>query len=133
MKAIIMKPGKYGEAKDIDPTYNNLCNLVGGYIEMTYPFMEANLAVISNEESKLLDLSPNRAARWEDGTIADIYCGPMVVVGLDDDGEFRSLTDEEENLIMEKWGRPEDKDDWGGTKPNMSFCISGMRFGDAEA
>ena len=123
MKAIILKPGKYGEVGDIDLSYANLLTLVGGNIEMTYPFEDEYLAVISNEEAKLLDLPPNRAIRRPDGSIADIYCGTLVVVALAPEGDYRDLTDEEESLVMEEWGSPEDKDTWGGTKPNMDFHI----------
>ena len=123
MKAIVIKPGKYAQITEIDPIYNVLRSLVGGNIEMTYPFEDEYLAVISNEEAKLLDLPPNRAARRSDGSIADIYCGTMVVVALAPEGDYRDLTDEEENLVMKMWGQPEGKDDWGGAKPNMDFHI----------
>ena len=123
MKAIILKPGKHGEVVDIDLSYNNLRSLVGGNIEMTYPFEDEYLAVISNEEAKLLDLPPNRADRRSDASIADIYCGTMVVVALAPEGDYRDLTDEEENLVMKMWGPLEGKDDWGGAKPNMDFHI----------
>ena len=128
MKAIILKPGKPGEVANLDPTYNNLRTLVGGNIEMTYPFEDEYIAVISNEEAKLLDLPPNRAVRREDGSIADIYCGVMVIVALDTDGDYRNLMDEEQDLVMEKWKRPEGKDDWGGAKPNMAIRIQSLMF-----
>ena len=92
MKAIIIKPGKFARIEDIDPTYSTLRTLVGGNIEMTYPFEDEYLAVISNEEAKLLDLPPNRAARRNDGSVADIYCGTMVVVALAPEGDYRDLT-----------------------------------------
>ena len=126
MKAIVIKPGKFARIEDIDPTYSTLRSLVGGNIEMTYPFEDEYLAVISNEESKLLDLPPNRATRRTDGTVADIYCGTMVVVALAPEGEYRDLTKREAKTVLQMWGTPEDKDTWGGAKPNMAIRVQGM-------
>ena len=128
MKAIVIKPGKYARIEDIDPTYSTLRSLVGGNIEMTYPFEDEYLAVISNEEAKLLDFPPNRAARRTDGTVADIYCGTMVVVALAPEGEYRDLTKREAKTVMKMWGSPEDKDSWGGAKPNTTIRIQGLTF-----
>ena len=123
MKAIVIKPGKPARPKDLDLSYHNLRTLVGGYIEMTYPFSDEEIAVISNEEAKLLDLAPNRAIHRADGTVIDIYCGTMVVVALAPEGEYRSLTEEEVNLVLQTWGRPETKDDWCGVKPNRTIRV----------
>jgi hypothetical protein len=128
LKAIIIKPGKYARLKEIDPIYSVLRTLVGGNIEMTYPFGDEYLAVISNEEAKLLDLPPNRAARRADGTVADIYCGTMVVVALATEGEYRDLTNKEAKMVLQMWGPPEDKDSWGGAKPNMAIRVHGLIF-----
>ena len=128
MKAIVIKPGKYARIEDIDPTYSTLRSLVGGNIEMTYPFEDEYLAVITNEEAKLLDLPPNRAARRNDGSVADIYCGTMVVVALAPEGEYRDLTNKEAKTVLQMWGPPENKDSWGGAKPNMAIRVQGLMF-----
>ena len=123
MKAIVIKPGRRACLRDLDLSYHNLRTLVGGYIEMTYPFPDEEIAVISNEEAKLLDLAPNRAIRSSEGEVIDIYCGTMVVVALAPEGEYRSLTEEEVNLVMKTWERPESKSDWGGVKPNTKIHV----------
>ena len=130
MKSIVIKPGKFARVTDLDLSYHKLRDVVGGYIEMTYPFPDEEIAVISNEEAKLLDLAPNRAIRRADGTVIDIYCGPMVVVALAPEGEYRDLTDQEINLILQMWEQPESKTDWGGAKPNMTIRVcAGVRGG----
>ena len=129
MKAIVIKPGKFARVTDLDLSYHSLRSLVGGYIEMTYPFPDEEIAVISNEEAKLLDLAPNRAIRRADGTVIDIYCGVMIVVALAPEGEYRSLTTEEVNQVMAVWERPEGKSDWGGAKPNTTIRV----FANPEA
>lgn len=128
MKAIVIKPGKYAQITEIEPTHSTLRTLVGGNIEMTYPFEDEYLAVISNEEAKLLDLPPNRAARRNDGSVADIYCGTMVVVALAPEGEYRDITNKEAKTVLQMWGPPEDKDSWGGAKPNMAIRVQGLMF-----
>ena len=129
MKSIVIKPGKFARVTDLDLSYHSLRSLVGGYIEMTYPFPDEELAVIGNEEAKLLDLAPNRAIRRADGTVIDIYCGVMIVVALAPEGEYRSLTIEEVNQVMAVWERPEGKSDWGGAKPNTTIRV----FANPEA
>ena len=126
MKAIIIKPGKFARIAEIEPTYSVLRTLVGGNIEMTYPFEDEYLVVISNEEAKLLHLPPNRAARRTDGSIADIYCGTMVVVALAPEGEYRDLTNKEAKTVLQMWGPPEDKDSWSGANPNMAIRVQGL-------
>ena len=123
LKAIVIKPGTFAKVKDINPTYSALRSLVGGNIEMTYPFEDEYLAVISNEEAKILALPPNRAARRADGSVIDIYCGTMVVVALAQEGEYRDLTRREAKTVLQMWGPPEDKDDWGGAKPNTTIRV----------
>jgi len=129
LKAIVIKPSKYAQVKDINPTYSTFRTLVGGNIEMTYPFEDEYLAVISNEEAKLLDLAPNRAIRRDDGTVVDIYCGTMVVVALAPKSEYRDLTKREAKAVLQMWGSPEDKDSWGGAKPNTTIRV----FANPEA
>ena len=128
LKAIVIKPGKFVRLTDIDLTYSTLRTLVGGNIEMTYPFEDEYLAVISNEEAKFLDLPPNRAVRRADGSVADIYCGTMVVVALAPEGEYRDLTKTEAKMVLKMWGMPENKDSWGGAKPNTTIRIQGLTF-----
>ena len=123
LKAIVIKPGKFAREEDLDLSYHSLRTLVGGNIEMTYPFEDEYLAVISNEEAKLLDLPPNRAVRRIDGSVADIYCGTMVVVALAPEGEYRDLTKREAKTVMMMWGVPEDRGTWAGAKPNTTIRV----------
>lgn len=54
---------------------------VGGSIEAVYPY-EDPVAVICNEEGKLIGLPTNRALKDEDGNIYDILAGKFLIVGL---------------------------------------------------
>jgi hypothetical protein len=70
---------------------------VGGFIEATYPSQDP-IAVIVNEEGKLLGLPMNRALYTDDGQMYDVACGNMLVVGLTED-DFGSLRGD----LLEKW------------------------------
>ena len=123
IRILLVEPMEKPKLVNIEHSLKSLQKLVGGNIEMTYPFEDEYLAVISNEESKLLDLPPNRAIRRADGSVIDIYCGTMVVVALAPEGEYRDLTNKEAKTVMKMWGVPEDKDDWGGAKPNTTIRV----------
>ena len=72
---------------------------VGGTIQAVYPFSDP-VAIVCNDEGKLLGLGYNRALRDDDGNIYDILCGPFFVCGLGKE-DFTSLPEE----LMEKYFR----------------------------
>jgi len=90
-------PGKTAEIITLPNTLKAKQEFVGGFIEATYPSADP-IAVILNEEGKLIGLTPNRALYTDDGQMYDIAVGPMLVVGLTDN-DFGSLRGE----MLEKW------------------------------
>lgn len=64
MKVVLLEPRKYAKVVEIEHTLENMQKVVGGYIEAVYPF-EDEVAVICNEEGKLLGLPLNRALYGE--------------------------------------------------------------------
>ena len=67
--------------------------LVGGTIQAIYPSMEDPIALICNDEGKLLGLPWNRPLFDEDGNLYDIIAGTFFVAGLTKD-DFGSLSPE---------------------------------------
>ena len=65
--------------------------MVGGYIQAVYPFDDP-VALICNEEGKLLGLPMNRTLRDARGVPYDIVCGTFFLAGIAED-DFASLTD----------------------------------------
>ena len=65
--------------------------LVGGYIQAVYPFDDP-IALVMNEEGKLLGLPYNRPLFGEDGKPYDLICGTFFVAGVGEEN-FISLTD----------------------------------------
>lgn len=71
MKVIIVKPQEKPVIADINSSLNAMQEVVSGWIQAVYPF-EAPVALICNEEGKLLGLPPNRALRTEAGEVYDL-------------------------------------------------------------
>lgn len=92
MKVIRVEPRKMPEIIEIDNTLDALQEQVNGYIQAIYLFDDP-VAIVCNEEGKLMDLEENRLLRDEDGTIIDLLVGTFLVVGLGDE-DFDSLSDD---------------------------------------
>lgn len=88
---VVVEPNKAPEIKQIGSELKALQALVGGYIQAVYPFTDP-VAIICNEEGKLMGCPLNRALRDDSGNVYDILAGTIAVVGLDED-DFCSLTD----------------------------------------
>ena len=94
MTVLKLSPGCKPEVISIPHTLEAMQNLVGGSIEATYPYQD-QVAIVCNEEGKILALEPNRAIRDPDtGEIIDVICGTCFVCGLTED-DFGSLTGEQ--------------------------------------
>ena len=92
MKVLVVEPLKPCYVQEIEGL-QAMREIVGGHIEAIYPY-EEQVAVIANEEGKLLDLPYNRPLLDEHGVPYDIVCGTFFVAGLS--GEtFTSLTEDQ--------------------------------------
>lgn len=101
MKVLMIEPGKKPRTAEIDGSLEGMQKVVGGYIQAIYPF-EDPVALICNEEGKLLELPFNRALRDEDGDIYDIVAGTFFLCGAPPDSDsFEDLSDE----LMEKYSQ----------------------------
>ena len=88
-------------------TLTSVQQLVGGTIQAVYPFEEP-VALICNDEGKLLNLPPNRALRDCNGAIYDIVAGTFFLCAASADSDrFESLTDEQAQTYMERFAMPE--------------------------
>ena len=107
MKILVVKPLETPVVCEIEPTLQAMQEVVGGYIEALYPF-EESVALVCNEEGKLLGLPLNRALRDEDGRIYDVVAGTFFLCAapLDSD-EFASLSDADIARFTELFRYPE--------------------------
>ena len=89
MTVLAVLPGKAPERMELNGSLESMQKFVGGTIQAVYPFPDP-VAVVCNDEGKLMGLEHNRALRDEHGEIYDILCGPFFICGLDDE-DFASL------------------------------------------
>ena len=92
MRILVVEPGKQPEEREIDGSLESMQQIVGGLIQAIYPF-DDTVALICNDEGKLLGLPLNRPLFDEDGNLYDIIAGTFFVAGLSDD-DFASLSPE---------------------------------------
>lgn len=89
---------KYGSLESMQ-------KFVGGTVQAIYPFDDP-VAIVCNEEGKLIGLEYNRALRDEDGAVYDIICGPFFVCGLGAD-DFVSLPEQLIEAYAKRFAHPE--------------------------
>ena len=92
MTVLAVMPGKTPERMELDGSLQSMQKFVGGTILAVYPFSDP-IAIVCNDEGKLMGLEHNRALRDDDGNVYDILCGPFFICGLGEE-DFASLPEE---------------------------------------
>ena len=114
MQVVIVEPKKKPIVQDIDAGLESMQKIVGGPIEAVYPFDEP-VALIANEEGRLLNLPLNRALRDDEGNVYDIISGTFFVCAAPPDSDrFEGLTDQQVKTYTERFAMPEMFLDVGG-------------------
>ena len=83
LSVLKIAPGQHPQQVEIDNNLKALQEAVGGTIAAVYPFADP-VAIICNDDGKLMGLPLNRALRDENGQMYDAVAGDFLVVGLDD-------------------------------------------------
>ena len=105
MRVLVVEPGRRPMVKEIETGLEPLQKAVGGLIEAVYPFEEP-VAIVCNEDGKLLELPLNRVLLDENGKVYDIIAGTFLVVGLTEDN-FGSLDDALLEQFRTRFRQPE--------------------------
>ena len=114
MQVIVVEPKKKPMVQDIGSDLESMQKIVDGSIEAVYPFDEP-VALICNEEGKLLNLPLNRALRDDEGNVYDIISGTFFVCAASPDSDrFEDLTDQQVKTYMDRFAMPEMFLDVGG-------------------
>ena len=104
MKILVVEPLKEPYAKDIDGKLETMQEIVGGLIQAIYPFDHPEIALICNDEGKIMGLPLNRALLDTDGNIVDIVAGTFFLCSAPADSEnFESLSDENIETYRERF------------------------------
>lgn len=105
MKVLMVEPGKIPFETEISDELEALQNAVEGDIQAVYPY-EDPVALICNEEGKLLGLPLNRSLTDDEGNVYDILVGKFLLVGLGEEN-FTDLPSDLMEKYKEKFKRPE--------------------------
>ena len=107
MRILLVEPGKRPVLKEIDGSLKSMQEIVGGTIQAIYPFEEP-VALICNDEGKLLGLPLNRALRDEEGRIYDIVAGTFFLCGAPADSDsFENLSEDQIEIFSTRYVWPE--------------------------
>ena len=101
LSVLKIAPGQHPQQVEIDNDLKALQQAVGGSIDAVYPFADP-VAIICNDEGKLLGLPWNRALTDDHGVPYDIVCGTFFVAGLKED-DFASLTEQQIEKYKDKY------------------------------
>ena len=105
LSVLKIAPGQHPQQVEIDNNLKALQEAVGGTIAAVYPFA-APVAIICNDDGKLMGLPLNRALRDENGEMYDAVAGTFLVVGLGEE-DFASLTPEMAQKYEQLFHQPE--------------------------
>ncbi|MBQ1992007.1 MAG: DUF3846 domain-containing protein [Clostridia bacterium] len=104
MKILVVEPLTKPHIKEIDGSLESMQKIVGGLIQAIYPYEDKDVALVCNEEAKLIGWPLNRALYDDQGQIYDIIAGTFFLCQAPSDSEnFESLTDEQINQYKEKY------------------------------
>ena len=107
MQVVIVEPEKKPFVQNIDDTLTSMQQIVGGTIQAVYPFEEP-VALICNDEGKLLGLPLNRALRDEEGRIYDIVAGTFFLCAAPEGSDrLESLTEEQASCFKKQFLCPQ--------------------------
>lgn len=100
-KIVLVEPGKLARIAEMELTLENMQSTVGGLIQAVYPW-EDKVALVCNDEGKLLELPLNRALADENGQVYDIVAGTFFICGLSEDN-FTGINDDLAKVYLEKF------------------------------
>ena len=107
MFVLMIEPGKVPRRLELNHRLEEMQKVVGGSIQILYPFGEP-VALVCSEEGTLLGLPLNRALRDADGKIYDIVCGAFFLCGAPPDSdELAGLTEDQFQRYEQRFARPE--------------------------
>ena len=108
MRILVVAPERRPELKEIDGSLEAMQGIVGGLIQPVYPFEDSDVALVCNDEGKLMNLPANRGLRDKNGQIYDIIFGTFFLCGAPADSDhFTSLTPEQIERYEKRFHTPE--------------------------
>ena len=107
MIVLLIWPGEKPALTEINGTLESMQKIVGGCIQVLYPFDDP-IALVCNEEGKLLGLPLNRGLRDQTGKIYDVIAGTFFLCGAPPDTDhLDSLPEELVGKYQRSFAAPE--------------------------
>ena len=107
MRVILCRPGEKAETIELEDSLRAMQEMVGGRIEEYMPW-EEEVAIICNEEGKMMGLPLNRGIKDEKGHLQDIIAGDFFICYAPVESEkFLSMPPELEEKYLKKFEMPE--------------------------
>ena len=115
IRVLVVEPERRPEVREIDSSLEVMQSIVGGLIQPIY--FDDSVALVCNDEGKLMNLPANRGLRDKDGQIYDIVAGTFFLCGTPADCDhFTSLTPEQIERYQKRFHTPEMFWDMDGCK-----------------
>lgn len=105
MRVLVVEPARKPEVREISGALESMQEIVGGLIQVLHPFDEP-VALVCNDEGKLLGLPLNRGLRDESGKLYDILSGTFFLCGISGE-DLASLTEEQIQHFQRVFATPE--------------------------
>ena len=107
IRVIVCRVDERAEVIEIDDKLEAMQDVVGGLIQEYMPW-EDEVAIICNEEGKMMGLPLNRGIRSDEGQLQDIIAGDFFICYAPLESErFLSMPPELEEKYKEKFDLPE--------------------------
>ena len=106
MRVLVIETECRPEVREIDDSLKAMQEIVGGYIQPIY--LDDSVALVCNDEGKVMNLPLNRGLRDKNGQIYDIVSGTFFLCGAPADSDhFTSLTPEQIEQYRKRFHTPE--------------------------
>lgn len=107
MRVILCRPGEKAEMIEMEDSLRAMQNMVGGMIEEYMPW-DDEVAIVCNEEGKMMGLPLNRGIEDDEGRLQDIIAGDFFICYAPIESErFLSMPPELEEKYLKKFEEPE--------------------------
>lgn len=106
MRVLVVEPEHRPEVREINDSLKEMQGIVGGLIQPIY--LDDSVALVCNDEGRLMNLPANRGLRNKDGQMYDIVFGTFFLCGAPADSDhFISLTTEQIEQYRKMFYTPE--------------------------
>ncbi|RKI68160.1 DUF3846 domain-containing protein [bacterium 1xD42-67] len=106
MRVLVVEPESRPEVREINDSLKEMQGIVGGLIQPIY--LDDSVALVCNDEGRLMNLPANRGLRNKDGQMYDIVFGTFFLCGAPADSDhFTSLTTEQIEQYRKMFYTPE--------------------------